>query len=261
LHNRIDTGFIYSGQAPNRTLTFGVHLGPPVKLLGQIIREGEITFLPEKARFEIMSTEPIELFSATVDLDLVVALAPAHLCIDSILKSSCGLMRQSSEIHTTIMKEITSTLTTCLESSNLLKRKCYSAMLERRFAALAVSALDAKVQPLKVSNRLNIAREAISFMSEMEHEPISIRAVCEMIGRSQRTLEMGFADLVGITPKRFLTLIRLHRARRLLLSGKVNRVTAAAIENEFYHFGRFAELYRNIFGETPVATLRKQTLR
>lgn len=260
-HNRVDTGFLYRGQTPDRTLTMGVHVGLPLKYLGQVMKEGCIAFLPAKVQTEFVSEEPVELFSAAIDLDLIAALAPARLREEGKLESSRGFLREAGGLHATVVKEITSTLTTCLERPNLLKEESYSASLERRFAELAVSALETATPEMRFADRIKLARKAIAFMNDMPDEPISMHMLCKVAGGSQRSLEMGFADLLGVTPKRYLTLLRLHRARDLLLSEKATSVTAAATANEFYHFGRFAELYRHIYGETPVETLRKRTRR
>ena len=72
----------------------------------------------------------------------------------------------------------------------------------------------------------------------------------------QELLSLHLWDETGVGPIAFVRVHRLFRARRLLKSGCVNRVTEAAIRAGFSEFGRFASSYRALFGELPSSTLR-----
>jgi AraC-like DNA-binding protein len=60
-------------------------------------------------------------------------------------------------------------------------------------------------------------------------------------------------------PIRYLWLRRMHLTRRALLqaSPATATVTAIATDHGFWELGRFASEYRALFGETPVASLRR----
>ena len=62
-------------------------------------------------------------------------------------------------------------------------------------------------------------------------------------------------------PIRYLWLRRMHLTRRALLqaSPATATVTALATDHGFWELGRFASEYRALFGETPVASLRRAT--
>ena len=63
---------------------------------------------------------------------------------------------------------------------------------------------------------------------------------------------------MGTTPKAYFKELRLTAARRELLRAERGaRVTDVALRWGFLHFGWFAHDYRERFGETPSATLRR----
>jgi AraC-like DNA-binding protein len=83
--------------------------------------------------------------------------------------------------------------------------------------------------------------------------------VCAEIGVSPRTLRACCDQHLGMGPKHFLMLRRLHLVRRLLLdsAGESASVTDAATAYGFWELGRFSVAYRELFGESPSATLRR----
>jgi len=107
-----------------------------------------------------------------------------------------------------------------------------------------------------------LAREAESWLRENLTEPVTIRALCEALHTSERTLHAAFREHVGTTPKAFVKAQRLEAARHdLLHPGPHTRVTDVALRWCFLHFGWFAHDYHALFGETPSRTLRRAVRR
>jgi AraC-like DNA-binding protein/tetratricopeptide (TPR) repeat protein len=76
-------------------------------------------------------------------------------------------------------------------------------------------------------------------------------------GVPRRTLEKHFRRFVGCAPLEFLHTERLDQARRKLLSAPPGAsVTEIAAACGLNHFGRFAVVYRDRYGESPSETLR-----
>lgn len=101
-------------------------------------------------------------------------------------------------------------------------------------------------------------RKAAEFIEANLSEPIGIEEIVRASGASMRSLYAGFRRFRGTSPMEFLRTQRLKRVRDDLreASGSTT-VSGVAARWGFYQFGRFAAQYRQLFGETPSATLRR----
>ncbi len=85
--------------------------------------------------------------------------------------------------------------------------------------------------------------------------PLRIDALCQDLGVPVWELERAFQHTYGMAPQRLMTLQRLAKARRALLT-QTTSVTDIAMGHGFWHLGRFSVLYKNYFGESPSETSR-----
>jgi AraC-like DNA-binding protein len=87
---------------------------------------------------------------------------------------------------------------------------------------------------------------------------LPIPEVCAAVNVPQRTLYLCCRESLGLSPKAYLHLRRMHLARRMLTRSNAftMTVTETAAHFGFWNFGRFSTQYRQLFGETPSQTLR-----
>jgi AraC family ethanolamine operon transcriptional activator len=134
---------------------------------------------------------------------------------------------------------------TCALQQNLL-----SAVVE---AAVTRPQIQKRLPP--PSTRAYIVDRAVSFMSSRLSEPISIADVCADVRVCPRTLGYSFAEILGVSPARYLLATRLSRVRRDLVSNNsVSSIQSVAARWGFWHMGRFAQHYRNAYRERPSET-------
>ncbi|MGV8834056.1 MAG: helix-turn-helix domain-containing protein [Devosia sp.] len=111
------------------------------------------------------------------------------------------------------------------------------------------------------SRALRICRMAREYVEERlaAHAVPTIVDICVALAVSERTLLYAFHDYVGMSPQTYLRRCRLNRVRAVLLAGSPQTVTVtqAAMQLGFLHLGRFAGDYRQVFEETPTATLAR----
>ena len=102
-----------------------------------------------------------------------------------------------------------------------------------------------------------VMRRFHRLMEEMPHRALYLPEVCAAIGVPERTLRLCCQEQLGISPKHYLLLRRVHLAHRALLASGPGETTVTEVATRFgfWHFGRFAGFYRMVFGEAPSATL------
>jgi AraC-like DNA-binding protein len=104
-----------------------------------------------------------------------------------------------------------------------------------------------------------IMRRFRRVVEENPDQPLYVPELCKVVGVSERTLRVCCQEQLGLGPKRYLLLRRLHLARRALRKGLpgTTTVTEIATRYGFWHFGRFAGEYQCLFGELSSFTLHR----
>jgi AraC-like DNA-binding protein len=76
---------------------------------------------------------------------------------------------------------------------------------------------------------------------------------------SVRALQAGFRRDLDLPPMAYLRQVRLRRVREVLVTAtpEATTVRLAATRFGLLHLGRFAAAYREVYGESPVETLRR----
>lgn len=102
-------------------------------------------------------------------------------------------------------------------------------------------------------------RRAEDYIRANLREPIGIDDMVAVSGVSSRSLYYGFRRWRGTTPMSFLRNLRLSVAHEELRNAQSNgdRVTRIAMNIGYDHLSRFSRDYKQRFGETPSATMRR----
>ena len=107
---------------------------------------------------------------------------------------------------------------------------------------------------------IRLYRAARDVMLDALPGPLSMPEVAARVGTSRRTLEQAFDNCAAVSPARFLKLLRLNNARRLIEGGR-HSVSHAATSSGLHHLGRFSSDYHELFDELPSRTaLRAKVL-
>jgi AraC family ethanolamine operon transcriptional activator len=108
----------------------------------------------------------------------------------------------------------------------------------------------------QLQTRERLVESVQNWCEDHSAAPLRIDALCQDMGVPVWELERAFQHTYGMAPQRLITLQRLAKARRALLTQNAS-VTDIAMGHGFWHLGRFAVLYKNYFGESPSHTSRR----
>ncbi len=108
-------------------------------------------------------------------------------------------------------------------------------------------------------HRATVMRRLEEVLTSTSDRPLYMPQLCATVGASYTALHDCCHEYLGMSPKRYLWLRRMHLVRRALQSadGEKTTVTAVATDYGFWELGRFAVAYRSLFGEPPSAALRR----
>jgi AraC-like DNA-binding protein len=135
--------------------------------------------------------------------------------------------------------------------------------------AIEVSLIEAMVLCLAeghANETRNVHRHRAALLRRLEQvlatepdKPLYMPDLCAKVGASYTTLRDACQEYLGMSPKRYLWLRRMHLVRRALrsASAEATTVTEVATSYGFWELGRFAVAYRSLFGEPPSAALRR----
>jgi len=112
-------------------------------------------------------------------------------------------------------------------------------------------------QPVSQTNKALGVRRVVEYLHHYANQVPTIAELCKVAKLSERNLQYAFKEYLGITPVRYLRLVRLNGVKRdLLLSHpKKDRIVDIALNWGFIELGRFAGEYRQLFQELPSSTL------
>ncbi|WP_458069666.1 helix-turn-helix domain-containing protein [Rhodanobacter sp. BL-MT-08] len=104
-----------------------------------------------------------------------------------------------------------------------------------------------------------IVQRAEQYMRDNMRRVIYLDELCKAAGVSERALRYAFDDLLGLSPNRYLSMLRLCTAFKALAVADASRrsVKSVALSCGLWDLSRFADHYRHTFGELPRDTLMR----
>ncbi len=105
-------------------------------------------------------------------------------------------------------------------------------------------------------------RRADRFITAHLKEDIGIDDIVAAAGVPARTLYHGFQRFLGESPMRWLRCRRIESARAELLESG-HEIAVIDLANQYWigHSGRFAKMYRELYGESPSETIARARSR
>lgn len=132
-----------------------------------------------------------------------------------------------------------------------------------------------QIAPLLVADRLSLlvddgpraapraaralGRTVMAELGALSPADMTVAALSDALGHSPADLRAAFRDTCDRDLDATLVALRLGHVHRRLVRATRGSVTVSAVaaDDGFLHWGRFAQIYRTMFGESPVETLRR----
>jgi AraC-like DNA-binding protein len=205
---------------------------------------------------------PVDFVSLTVDASDLTR-AAIELTGQELTVTAGKILQPPDDVGAQLSSVIEAAIRVSRTTPGMLMAPRASIALEQALLRLMIMCLlqgETRKESLLRYRRAAIAKR---FAEEVEANfdcPLLIPDVCRTIGVPERTLRKLCQEQLGMSPRRFLALRRLHLARRALLRSDHHAVTVSEIitGHGVWELGRFAVTYKSLFGESPSSTLRRR---
>ncbi|GGU48640.1 transcriptional regulator [Pseudomonas laurentiana] len=129
----------------------------------------------------------------------------------------------------------------------------------RIVASKLLTLLDNNIQRGEPQVQAHSFEQLVEYIDANLNQDISIVQLMNVARVSERTLYSLFERHAGLSPKGYVRQRKLERIHAVLQdpASSVRNVTEIALDYGFLHLGRFAESYRQRFGELPSVTFKR----
>ncbi|MFZ1026248.1 MAG: helix-turn-helix domain-containing protein [Limnoraphis robusta] len=117
-----------------------------------------------------------------------------------------------------------------------------------------------KLKTLKRYCCYSLIKKAEEIAQSYVDEPLTLKKLCDELGTSASTLSYGFQKVFQISSMAYLKIQRLNRVRRALKNADPQTTTVMSVAQKwgFWSGGHFSRNYKQMFGELPSQTRRRQ---
>lgn len=141
-------------------------------------------------------------------------------------------------------------------------RRHLESLVMTNFLLAAKSSYTEKIYGIHQQNESPskmLVEKVKDYIEENVHELPELTELTTYAGVSARSLQIGFKQHVGLSPMEYVRNIRMQRAREQLENAVYTgeNVTDIAMRWGFYNVGRFSQLYKTMYGQSPRETIMR----
>lgn len=260
---RHSTGTHMEGSIPKNTvvLSWTGYKHPPMQLRGTLIGSNQLMVQDSRKGMDFSACGPVETLTLAFARDELLRRLGQLWQADPVRIFQGSVFFENEDAGPLLARRMKDHLEEAIADRNHLRSPVEVSALETECVESLLASLSEPRPPQAGIARRWIARRAAGILRERCRENLSISDLCQAVGASRRTLHLGFLELYGLPPMRFLRLLRLSGVRRDLARAKTGNapITEIATAWGFNHLGRFAACYREFFGTPPSAALSKDS--
>lgn len=227
------------------------------RINGEALANDELMCRPGDCHFELMTPDDFDIYGLVVPLDTLNTTAKLQgIDIDEhALRSVRRHWRTEQRQHLCTLAMQALAPQTSITNTTLI---------EDQLLGIVVDLLESPQAPSSTlpsfARRKAVVEKVRSYIDAHPQDAISITALCELAHVSRRTLQYSFESVLGMSPLRYLRISRLNAVRRALLVADECEQSVAEIAQHwgFWHAGQFGKDYKELFGEAPSISLKRQ---
>jgi AraC family ethanolamine operon transcriptional activator len=229
-------------------------ISPPCAMNAGMFSQNHVALCPERESLEGKTAEGVSLCCIDLSSELVSD-DEFHLRTARVV-SDAALSRQLRKLIQSGVATFTALQTLAGYPAAIQGFKSSLGDLLCQMSAHS-SAKDVKTtNPYSRTRTLHVFRRARDYIHDGLANGISIVALCRHLGVSRRSLEYVFRSVVGMGPGNYVRTLQLNHVRRDLMSdtGGDASIGVIAARRGVWHWSRFSQHYRLLFGELPSQT-------
>lgn len=234
------------------------------------VPSGSLAVVPAECPVDISFRRGFSLLSVSANTETLVSglrkVAPDAAAERLRFEAICGTAGGSSEMFYGLVK-FAAALVDNYRSPASMPYRVIDTLRDQIVSTFLLGLPHGQSGPLLRRSRplitSRIVRRSLEVMASESGLQRSITEIAAQLCVSVRALEMAFRKEFDCTPRKYLQNLRLQRAHEALCQarpGDGTTVADVATQCGFSHTGRFAALYRRVYGVHPSAKLQKQTL-
>jgi AraC-like DNA-binding protein len=254
----------HSAIMPGRAIiSFRTHPGPSLLARGVELEPCNITRLSEGHQGHLLSTGETRLGSMSLPVEYLASIGATMAGCDLTPPTDTLVITPPPSAMAKLQRLHAAAAHLAEEAPEIIANPDAARGLEQALVEAMVDCLGksgAREESVAQRQHELIMRRFRRVVEENRDRPLYIPEICEKIGVSDRTLRVCCQEQLGMGPKHYLLIRRLHLAQRALRAALPDPATVTEIATRygFWHFGRFAGQYQSIFGESPSVTLHRQ---
>jgi AraC-like DNA-binding protein len=248
-----------SGALPKQAITFGLvtYCGDSMSWSGHNINGSCLLVFPSGNQYESLSPAGFSCYTATFMTDILGQLVQqAALGLEVEELGRTARVIPLSERNTQQLRYLLGVATGKLQDPDYSQLETLQYGLPLKL--LRLLAAKPKFMPrLRTTGRSRSLQLARDYINDLAHEEVDLSGLHAISKTSQRTLQRAFIEHYQMTPRDYLRIVRLNRARaELLRKDTGSSISEIALSCGFNHLGKFSASYRQQFGELPRQTVK-----
>ncbi len=243
-------------------IAFPLHSDPPPIWNGVELHVGDVVFHCRGERFYQRTSGPSRWGWISLAPEYLAGYGRALSGADLLVPVTGKALRPPARATARLMRLYAQAGRFAERRADMITHPEVARSLEQDLTVALVTCLtEAEIRPAWTEKRRH-ASIMVRFEDALAVDPDyawRISELCAAVGVSGLTLRACCHEFLGISARRYLILRRLNRVRRALLRADPATATVAehARRHGFTELGRFAVIYRTVFGESPSTTLRR----